>query len=314
MIFKVSDDFKGSCVLPTLDRAIWAGVVLSISGNNLNAGDVQDAITKGILVSVDNKYKQEDQKDHDVVIINNTNRLLTLNGRIWQAKGSLPVSKDEADDPVIKAAASNGFITIVSDEGDEKYIRRKNSKKTTKKKTTKKKVVAKNTKKKVVKVKSDYVVPKTGADREVIPKAWNFRTGKIEDAQTIPKAEDPVIVDDSPEIEFVDGKKTTKKKKTSRKKTTKKKTSRKSASKKTKKKVIGTKKRKVKVLEPVGEKRLPKTVADAAIELDSRGNPIGDKPSDTLKHLIDDLNAPEDVSFADDEQALHRYNDRTDID
>ena len=49
------------------------------------------------------------------------------------------------------------------------------------------------------------------------------------------------------------------------------------------------------------------------MELDSRGNPIGDKPGDTLRHLIDSINAPEDVSFVDDEQALNRYKERTDM-
>ena len=63
----------------------------------------------------------------------------------------------------------------------------------------------------------------------------------------------------------------------------------------------------------MGEKRLPKTAMDAAMDLDSRGNPIGEKPGDTLQHLIDSLNPPEDVSFSDDEQALDRYNKRTDM-
>ena len=146
MIFKVSEDFKGSCVLPTLERAIWAGVILSISGNDLNAGDIQDAISKGILISVDKKYKQNEQKDNEVVIVNNTNRLLTLGNRTLKANGSLPITKDEAESPRLIAAAANGFITIVSDEGEETYIRRKGAKKKAVKKVVKKKSVKKKAK------------------------------------------------------------------------------------------------------------------------------------------------------------------------
>ena len=114
------------------------------------------------------------------------------------------------------------------------------------------------------------------------------------------------------EIEFVNTEGTPKKKRS--KKKSKKKTSKKKASrKKTKKKVSKAKKRKVKALEPVGEKKLPKVAMDAAIELDSRGRPLGDSGSDHLKHLIGE-DTSEDIGFADDEQALKRYNDRTDMD
>ena len=49
------------------------------------------------------------------------------------------------------------------------------------------------------------------------------------------------------------------------------------------------------------------------MELDSRGNPIGDKPGDTLRHLIDSIDTGEEVGFVDSEQALDRYKKRTDM-
>ena len=69
----------------------------------------------------------------------------------------------------------------------------------------------------------------------------------------------------------------------------------------------------VKVIEAVGDKKLPKTQADADIELDSRGNPL-ENASDTLNHLIDSLSSPEDLSFVDNEQNLDRYQKRDDMD
>ena len=209
-----------------------------------------------------------------------------------------------------------GYITIVS---DEKPVAKKKVKKTTKKVAAKNKKAkkAKKAKKKVVEIVDKYVIPETGEDRDVTPKAWNFRTGDMEVAQVVPKSEIPIIVaDDDPEdIEFVDPEEEAleampiKKIKTKKKK----KATKKAAKKKTKKKVLKAKKRKVKSLEPVGEKRLPKTAMDAAIELDSRGKPIGEGGSDHLKHLIDLEDSHEDVGFADDEQALKRYNNRTDM-
>ena len=118
-------------------------------------------------------------------------------------------------------------------------------------------------------------------------------------------AEDVVKIDEEIEIdkiEFVDKKR--KKKVIKKKKITKK---------ATKKKEIATKKKKVKTIEPVGEVKPIKTVADAAIELDSRGNPTGEKVSDTLQHLIDSLNAPKDIGFADTEQAQERLDKRNNI-
>jgi hypothetical protein len=171
----------------------------------------------------------------------------------------------------------------------------------------------------------DYVVPESGEDKEPTAVTWNPQTQELEEAIKIPKSEDFIKVgeDEREDVDFVDEeeeveevkkksiKKSTKKK--AKKKATKKKVTKKASVKKTKKKGNKTKSKKVKTLRPVGEKRLPKTDMDAAIELDSRGRPIGDKPGDTLRHLIDSINAPEDVGFVDDEQKLNRYRKRTDM-
>lgn len=298
MIFKVSEKFKGSCVLPTLNKAIWAKMTISIAGNDLNADDIKGAIRKGILIPMDEEYDAlEFQKDHDVIIINNTDRVLVLGGITLRPNGSLPISKDEAAQPVIVSAGENEYITILSDEGEEPYIKRK--------KSTKKKV-SKKTKKEKTPEEPEFVTPESGEDKDPTATTWNFKSKELEEAEKIHKVEEFVKVgeeENGEDIEFVDEKKTTKKK-------TKKKAS---VKKKTKKKGKKTKSKKVKEIEPVGEKRLPKTTADAVIELDSRGNPIGEKPGDTLKHLIDSLNSSEDVAMVDDEQALNDYKNRNDM-
>ena len=321
MIFKVSEKFKGSCVLPTINKAIWANMTVSITGNDLRAGDIKDVVKKGILIPVDEDYDRDAiEKDHDVIIINNTDRVLVLGKTALRPNGSLPISKDEAKIPEIIAAAEDGFVTIISDE-EEPYVEKKVTKKAKKKVT--KKAKKKVTKKAEIEEKPDYVVPESGEDKEPTAVTWNPQTQELEEAIKIPKSEDFIKVgeDEREDVDFVDEeeeaevvvKKKSTKKKTKKKATVKKKAKKKASVKKTKKKGNKTKSKKVKTLRPVGEKRLPKTDMDAAMELDSRGRPIGDKPGDTLRHLIDSINAPEDVGFVDDEQSLDRYRKRTDM-
>jgi hypothetical protein len=310
MIFKVSEKLKGSCVLPTLKKAIWANMTLSIAGNDLRADDIRGVIKKGILVPVNDDLDPEMiDKDQDVIIINNTNRVLVLGEIALRPSGSLPISKVHVDMPAIKSAAEDNLITILSDEDDESHTEIKKS--------------AKKIAKKKEKIVEDFVTPETGEDKDVTPTAWNFRTKELEEAKKVPKIEEFIEVtsDDEP-IDFIDGEaedakpvpKKKKAKKKAKKKTAKKKTAKKKTTKKkTKKKEIKAKTKKVKTIEPVGDQKPSKTSFEAAIELDSRGNPI-EKASDTLKHLIDSINSPDDVPFVDNEQAQKRYEDRTDMD
>lgn len=326
MIFKVSEKFKGSCVLPTINKAIWANMTISITGNDLRAGDIKDVVKKGILIPIDENYDRDAiEKDHDVIIVNNTDRVLVLGQTALRPNGSLPISKDEAKIPEIISAVADGIVTIISDEDEEELPVKKKAKKKAKKKD-KKKAKKKATKKaeiEEIEEKPDYVVPESGEDKDPTAVTWNPQIQELEEAIKIPKSEDFIKVgeDEREDVDFVDEekeveevvKKKSTKKKAKKKADVKKKAIEKVSVKKTKKKGNKTKSKKVKTLTPVGEKRLPKTDMDAAIELDSRGRPIGDKPGDTLRHLIDSINAPEDVGFVDDEQSLDRYKKRTDM-
>ncbi|KKK64734.1 hypothetical protein LCGC14_2981230, partial [marine sediment metagenome] len=93
-------------------------------------------------------------------------------------------------------------------------------------------------------------------------------------------------------------------------KKSKKKSKKKSNKKSTKKKEMKPKSKKNKTIEPIGEIRAEKTDRDAAIELDSRGKPLSEKPSEVIQHMIRDLSDPADLSFVDSEQALERKKKR----
>ena len=294
MIFKVSKKLKGSCVLTTLNKAISAGMTISIEGNNLYAGDIKAAIREGVLISADKKYTQKVSKiKHDVVIVNQTEKVVVLDNFVLRPLASMSISKSDQNSPSIQTAKDNGLIKIISDE----------------------KVKAKTSSKKPIKEeKADYVVPKSGEDREVKPKAWDLRAQELKEAQPVPKSDNVVRIDEDEEnedVEFVEDKKKKTTKKKSKKKVAKKKKSKKKT---TKKKEITKKSKKVKTIEPVGEQKVPKNVMDAAIELDSRGNPIAEKPSEILQHMVDELNAPKEVGFADKQQAQERYNKRNNTD
>jgi len=305
MIFKVPEKFNGSCVLGTIKKTVWSGMTISINGNDLYSPDVKAAINKGILVPVKEEYGENMKKTKSTVtIVNKTDKVLVLGKITLRPSASLMINKDDMSSLPIVSASENGFIKIISDEKVTKIV----------KKTAIKKKSSKKAKVKVIKT-AKKEENKVGEDREVTPVVWNFRSKEAEIAQKVPKAEDITIIDEKEDevVEFIDEKKkTTKKKKKAKRKAKKKKAKKKTAKKKKakKKKEISTKKKKVNIIEPVGEIKPEKTIIDASMELDSRGNPIGDRPSDILGHLIDSLDAPKDVGFVDDEQAQDRYNKR----
>jgi len=315
MIFAVPEDFKGSFVLGTLNKALSRGMTISITGNKLYAPDVKMAIQRGSLVPVGDDYNDEMASlSHDIVIANKTDRVLVLGDIVLKPWGALPVSRDALESASVRAAATNGFINVVSQEAP---------KKPKKDKKDKKKVVevVEEVEEEVFDEEAEKFIP--GSERQVKAKVWNFREQESVDAQIVPTTPDIINVmeDEHEDLDFVDepvepqqvevDKKATKKKTT--KKAVKKTTKKKAVKKTIKKKVLATKKKKVKAIEPVGDKKIPKTQMDAIVELDSRGRPI-ENASDALNHLIDSLNAPADISFVDSEQAQDRYDSRTDMD
>lgn len=308
MIFTVPTDFKGSCVLSTLNKALWKGMTVSIYGEDLYAPDVKLAIKRGILVPLGEDYDKEKAKlSNEAMVVNKTNKKLVLENIILKPWASRLINKSIIKSPIIQAAQKNGFIEIVSDETKYSVKESGESKTLAEEKTLEKKDVQSEEELKRV------VPPETGADKEVTPTVWNFREKAMENAQVVPKTPDIVKVEEEgKEIDFIDNEKETEDISIGKKRTRRKTTKKKSVKKTIKKEGKATKSKKVKLIEPVGEKKILKTVADAAIELDSQGHPMT-KPSDTLQHLIDSLTEPENMSFVDEEQAQDRLDKRIDM-
>ena len=308
MIFTVPENFEGSLVLNTLKRALSKGMTVSISGNDLYANDIKIAIRQGVLVSVNGDYNEEMANiSSEVVIVNMTDRVLILGEIVLNPNGSLSVSKDISETGPVHSAEKSKLIRIIS---DSKVVSKKDAKKS----------IAKNKaviKKKVEEIEEEVFEEETqednithGAEREVKAKVWNFREQDAEDAFVVPNAPDMLRVDEEeeipdvdfvdepeshPNVDFVDESVEVQKvsvKKVVKKKSVKKVTKKKEVKKTIKKKGKATKKKKVKAIEPVGDKKLPKTQMDADYELDSRGKPLG-KASDALNSLIDSLGSEE---------------------
>lgn len=288
MIFRVPKNFEGSCVLNTLKQALRAGTTISICGNKLYAPDVRRAIEQGLLEPMDPKYKKKDTSSN-VMIVNKTNQVLVLGDLVLRPTAALMVDRDAVGATSVQAAKKNNLVNIIYGESTA-AMRKKSSIKKKAQSTKKKKV--KTIKPKTIKKKDI----KSGEDIDVEPVVWDFKTKKTKKAEKVPKTPNVIRIDeekDEKEVDFID-KKPAKKK---RKKTTRKKSRKKISKKKDK----HLKKKKVKAIKPVGDVRPPKTVADAAIELDSRGNVIK-KASDELQHMIDSLSTPKEMSFVDEEQ------------
>jgi len=319
MIFTVPEDFKGSCVLSTLKKVLWKGMAVSISGDDLYASDVKLAIKKGILVPLGEDYDEEKANlSSEAMVVNKTAKVLVLGKIILKPWSCQMVDKIILKTAVIQSAEKNGFIHIISDEikYNSKKIKKLKSKKQVKKIIKNKKTSTKKDAN-IIEIEEEkpvYSAPVSGADKNVKPTVWNFRDKNIEDAQIVPKISDVITVDKETVkvVDFVNNEEKLKKEakdKKIRQKTTKKKIAKKIIKKK--EKVV--KKKKVKLVEPVGDKRISKTQADAAIELDSRGKSIKNA-SDTLQHLIDSLTEQNDISFVDEEQAQEKNKQRTDMD
>jgi len=253
--------------------------------------------------------------------------VLVLGENILRPWASLLVNKNVINNAIMQSAEDNGFIHIVSDKksfASKKFTKTSIKDREQNKKT--KEVFEEDFEGEVESVEEDsnpkFIV---GAERNVKAKVWNFREQEQEDAAVVPTTPDIINVteEEHEDIEFIDNAedeeikpvkvKAKASKKKSVKKTTKKTTNKKATKSANKKEVLATKKKKVKALEPVGEKRVPKTQMDAAIELDSRGRPLVEGGADALNHLIDSLMEPEEISFVDDEQAQDRYDSRTDM-
>ena len=314
MILKVPDDFKGSFVLSILEKACWAGMQIVVSGNDLYAPDIKAAIKKKMLVPfIKGEYDEYADTNHEVLIVNRTNRKLVLGSIVLNPKAALPIDRSTAENSIIQGAESDDLISIISDddsfqnkndffEEDEiidEIIDEENAEQElideeiTEQEPVEEELIKEKSEEQES-VKEEIIEE----EKKTIAKIWNIREQKIEEAEMVNKISDQVIIEvEEKKEENSKKKKSVKKKKTKKKKTSKKKKTKKKKGKKKKKK-------NVKTIQPVGEVR---EKGNIAIELDSKGNPI-EKPSDVLNHMIDEVK--KNISFVDDEQKKERAEKR----
>jgi hypothetical protein len=292
MRFKVSNKIKGSFVLKTLGRPLMGGKFVNLEEQQMCASDIKLAVQKSILIPDDaEEYKKIVKEGEKVEICNTGTNVIIIEERPLSPRCKAFVNVSIIDEPYVKSMLENNFIEIV-----------KQKKKTTKKKTTKKKSVKKTSKKKTSKKKTSK--KKVSKKKEVIkireepdttPVVFDMRAQEIKVAQKISNATNIVDIQDdktdgeakAEDIQVI-------------KVGNKKKTVKKLAKRKTKKKGKATKKRKNKTIVPTGNVRAEKKEYDISIPLDSRGNPLSTKPSDVLKHMVEDLKSPDDINFIDE--------------
>lgn len=296
MIFRVSEDYKGSFVLSTINRILSAGIEVSITGNNLYASDIKAAIKRGDLQPLyEEEYSKIEKISYESMVVNRTDKILVLGNITLQPWASRLVDKDITDANLMRTAERRGLIHVISDQvsyqpksGARPKIVVGGKKKT-----------KKTTKPKLQEVKTEPLVDEPAERKEeqdVTPTVWDMRTQKLKEAEVVSKTVNIIEVEaevEGQEVEFIDS---PKKKKASVKKTKKKKVS----AKKTKKKGTSPKKKKVKSIASVGKVKREKTALEAELDLDERGRPVK-RASDELKNLIDSITTTEDVSFVDTE-------------
>jgi len=294
MIFKVSSKVKSSLALNTLKCSYDTGSSVSIDEKDLYAADIRAAIDGGLLIPSDKDACGKILKESSrVEIINPTDKVMVLGSSILRPNGSLTISREMLQEDFIRRALESGHIVL---KEDKKVVKNKVVKKKVRK------IVEEDIIKKEEKVLLERMKEKMAEEEKpTTPVTWNLRTQEAEEAKSVDKNKTPIKVE-------ADNKKIVKKLKKKAKKKSKKKTTKKSVKKSTKKKDNKPISKKDRIISPSGEKRLAKTAADAAVELDSRGNPLN-KASDALNHLIDDLSSNQ-IGFVDEEQKQDRFNKR----
>lgn len=279
MFFKVSDDYKGSFVLSSIGVTLKAGKKVHIEGRKILSPDVKMAIKNGILSPLDendeyvNKYSC---KKSEALVMNKTDKILSIGDTVLKPFASLLISKDLVDSKFFKTAESKGYISIISDDDLKEDSTENNEKVNIKTSIKKGKIV-------------------DGEKMETKPVVWDFDKQKLKDAEVIEvTAKDIKTVGEEDnktaenETLFVDEENKKDNEIPISKDEEKIKINR-------KKKDSASKKDNEKKIKPVGEEK--QIIGNADEDLDSRGNP-NKKASDALRHFIAEIEQA-DIDFVD---------------
>jgi len=296
MRFQVSPKIKGSLVLKTLGRPLNPNSFVVIEGEHLAAGDIKAAVEQEILIPEDREeFNVLVQDNSKITLVNTGNMVVIIEGRPLRPKCKAKVSPYILDDDNVKNMLSRGIVKVFTDKKETVIVE-----KTEEVEEVEEVVEVEE----IEEIEEENLAEKTRKrDTKTTPVVFNMRTQEIKEAEVISKPSTILDISDDDVIE----------EKTPRKKTnkrSKKKSKKKSQKKISKKKGMKLKSKKNRRIEPVGEIKAEKTEMDAAMELDSRGKPLSDKPSEVIQHMIKDLSAPTDMSFVDKEQAQKRKENR----
>lgn len=299
MLFKVPKTYKGSFVLNSLKCTLRAGQSISIPDNKISLPDIKAAINAKVLVpeTEESEFgKDAYEKSSDAMLVNNTDRVLVLGDKIvLRPWGSILIGKSETRNNAIRLAEESGFVTIVSDEIDyeEEYkkliLSKKKENQQIEQEEQSPQIEA--TEKKETKEEDQFVI---GEKRKTVAKVWDLRSQKMVDAKVVPKTEDPIIADlndSKEEVDFVDQEDVIEEKEEDIEKELE------EAMKKISEKASqGIKKKDVK----------PKTKkinkADESLIIDVNADDSETTASEALRHMIDDIQKTEEISFVDHEQ------------
>ena len=343
MIFQVTSKLKGTFVLRSLKHPLRKNQKIEINREILNADDLKMAIKKKILIPMEKNLiinQIELEESYRLVLVNKTDKLLILGQTRVGPKGKVFITKSILESSEVRAAKSVDSIEIIEMKGGkikkEEKVKATVSEDSLEDKADKEQknikdssVVSEdktNEEQKDIKdssaVSEDNLEDKTNEEQKDIKDSsaltWDFTKQSLEKSELISgPASIKYIKEENKDKKTKKTKKKSKmKRKISKKKSSKKKSSKKKSSKKKisgekksiiKKKDRNVEKSKEKEIKPIGVARPEKNSEEVIVELDSRGNPV--KPSETLRHLIDDIKDGE-VDFVDEEQEKQRVEER----
>jgi hypothetical protein len=307
MIFRVSDDYRGSVVLATVGKALSAGMTVSISTENVVAPDVKAAIRQKILIPLDQKKYDSDfaGKNSEAMLVNLTGKVMVLGQIVLRPWASLLVDRKMAADDRVISASQKGLIHVLTE--DVSYV----AKPTTSQSPTPVSSEPEETTPDEFETKVEdspkeepFVI---GEDRKVQPTVWDFREKKSVNAQFVPKNQEMTMLtkDDSDEVDFVDAEKAEEDPpaeeapKRAKKKTAKKASGKKKASKK------ATKKKETASETPKDKDQTMTVVEASAVRApDKKADvpaPRGRKVGDELQNILNSLGDEAEIDFVDRE-------------
>lgn len=281
MVFKVSQNIKGSLILSSVGYPLQANSKVALSQKQMYSDDVRNAIKNKILIPQSDEPVKEIEEDPSVVVVNKLNRVLILGNITVPPMGSVLVDKINENLPFIKQAAKNKLISVVQDAYSENPIDFGVVEDIIEE------VVQEDIEENSVEKNTTEEEP-ANIEPQSSPQVWDMRKQKLQEGDRTNKTSEAIEVKDEENVvevkneedDFINeldsindtqnNQEELETQKVSSKKTTK-------------------------AIEPVGEK---KETTNEAVPLDSNGNIITEKPSKVIEEMIEGFEH-DDLDFVD---------------